>query len=75
MEEPSVSPPDNEVDHDAAAAQEQRGDLRPGGDGNAGVPLDLVDQVARHGRVQRLVPDDDVNLGTAAAQEQRSLAG
>jgi hypothetical protein len=39
------------------------------------VPLDLVDQVARHGGLQRLAPDDDVNFGAAASQEQRSLAG
>ena len=46
-----------------------------GVDDNAGVPLDLVDQVARHGGLKRLAPDDDVNLGAAPAQEQRGLAG
>ena len=35
---------------------------------------DLVDQVARHGGLQCLAPNDDVDFGAAAAQEQRGLA-
>ena len=37
--------------------------------------LDLVDQVARHGGLQRLAPDDDVDAGAGAAQEHRRLPG
>ena len=53
----------------------QRGDLGAGPDGDAGVLVDPVGQVPRHGGLQRLTADDDVNLGTAAAEEQGGLTG
>ena len=53
----------------------QRGDLRSRRHDNSGVPLDLVDQVTRHGGLKRVASDDDVNFGAGPAQEQRRLAG